>query len=123
MPIKRTDKINEEITRELSKLLRDMKDPRMKRGLPSVTRVETASDLAAAKVYISVLGSPEDEAGVFAALKAASGFLRRELAAAVRLRHTPELRFIRDEALGRGAGVLNIMNEIDIPVQEGTPRE
>jgi ribosome-binding factor A len=115
MPIKRTDKLNEEITRELSRLLRDMKDPRMKRGLPSVTRVETASDLVSAKVYVSVLGSPEDEAGVFAALKSAAGFLRRELAAVMRLRHTPELRFFRDEALGRGASVLGIIQDIDIP--------
>jgi ribosome-binding factor A len=115
MAIKRTDKINEEIVRELAKLLRGMKDPRMKRGLPSITRVETASDLVQAKVYLSVMGTREEEAGVFAALKSASGFLRRELAASMRLRHTPELRFIRDEALGRGADVLSILNEIDIP--------
>jgi len=115
MPIKRTDKLNEEIARELSRLLRDMKDPRMKRGLPSVVRVETASDLTQAKVYLSVMGSPDDEAGVFTVLKSASGFLRKELAAAMRLRHTPELKFIRDQGLGRGAGVLNIMKDMDIP--------
>jgi ribosome-binding factor A len=121
MPIKRTDKLNEEIARELSRLLRDMKDPRMKRGLPSVTRVATASDLTDAKVYVSVLGSEEEMAGVFAALKSASGFLRRELAAAMRLRHTPELRFLRDEALGRGAGVLSIIQDMDIPDTEDDP--
>ena len=117
MPVKRTDKLNDEIARELSRFIQDMKDPRMKRGLPSVVRVETAADLAQAKVHVSVLGSAEEQRGVFDALKAASGFLRRELASAMKLRHTPELKFLRDESLGRGAGVLKIMDVIDIPAE------
>ena len=108
----RIDKINEEIARELSRLLRSMKDPRMQ-GVVSVVRVETTSDLRHAKVFVSALSEQED--GVFEALKSASGFLRPEIAASVDLRYTPVLHFVRDESMRRGARILDILESIDIP--------
>ena len=108
----RLDKINEEMARELSRLLRSMKDPRMQ-GIVSVMRVETTPDLHHAKVYVSALGEQAD--GVFEALKSASGFLRREIAASVDLRYTPVLHFVRDESMRRGAHILNILEQMETP--------
>ena len=86
-------RINAEVMRELSVAIRDLKDPRVS-PMTSVTDAEVTPDLQYCKVYISVLGSEESLAKTMEGLKAASGFLRRELAQTVNLRHTPELQFV-----------------------------
>ena len=94
-----------EIRRELSRLIPMLKDPRIA-GVVSVSRVETARDFSASKVYISALERPE---AVVAGLKSASGFLRRELGQTLTIRHTPELIFIRDESIKEGARILELL--------------
>ncbi|MCD8212325.1 MAG: 30S ribosome-binding factor RbfA [Oscillospiraceae bacterium] len=106
---KRMGRINEDIQRELSALLRRMKDPRIT-GVVSVTAVETSSDLHYAKVYISV-ADKSDTKQVFAGLKSASGWLRRELGQALSLRYTPELQFIQDDSIDRGAHILEMLRD------------
>jgi ribosome-binding factor A len=96
-----------EIRRELSRLITMLKDPRVS-GVVSVSRVETARDLSACKVYVSALERSQE---VIKGLKSASGFLRRELGGALRLRHVPELVFVNDESIKQGAHILALLEK------------
>ncbi|WP_036607421.1 30S ribosome-binding factor RbfA [Oribacterium sp. P6A1] len=104
-------RINAEVMRELSVAIRDLKDPRIS-PMVSVTGAEVTPDLQYCKVYISVLGSEESLAKTMAGLKAASGFLRRELAQTVNLRHTPELQFVEDHSIEYGARMDALINKV-----------
>lgn len=113
MPSNRINRINEEIQRELASQLRLLKDPRIAAtGMVTVTRVDTTSDLRYAKVYISVLDKAR-EADVMKGLKSASGFLRRELGSALRLRYTPELQFTADNSIQHGAHILELLRDAE----------
>jgi len=110
-------RINEDIHRELSALLRNIKDPRVRQGMISITAVDTTSDLNQAKVYLSVYdlkSKTEFEKG----LKSAAGYLRFELGQALKLRHTPQLVFILDESLQRGASINEILSGLDVKHDE-----
>ena len=104
MASNRIGRINEEIQRELSNLIRAVKDPRVK-GMVSLTAVETTPDLRYAKVYVSVLDR-SDVDQVIKGLKSAGGYLRRELGSALSLRYTPELIFERDDSIDKGAQIM-----------------
>ena len=117
MPSNRIGRINEEIQRELSELLRNVKDPRVRKTMLSVTRVDTTSDLRYAKVFISVYDK-EQSKEVFKGLKAAGGYLRHELAERLSLRYTPELVWIEDHSITYGARILDILATLDIPKDE-----
>ena len=109
MASNRMGRINEEIQREMSSLIRTVKDPRVT-GMVSVTAVEATNDLRYAKIFISVLDK-EQEKEVMKGLKSASGFLRRELARALQLRYTPELKFVADDSIQQGAHILEILRD------------
>ena len=95
----RLARINDEIRRESAEIIRSaLKDPRIA-TVTSVIRVETTSDLSYAKIYVSILGGEDEKAEVMAVLKNASGFIRREIAARLNLRATPEPRFILDDSI------------------------
>ena len=111
---KRIDRINEEVLKALSQILRTVKDPRMENGLVSITNCDVTGDLSFATVYISVLGKPEDSAEVMKALNSASGYLRRELGRKVKLRHTPEIILKLDDSITYGAHISKIINQLDI---------
>lgn len=113
MASNRINRINEEIQKELSMLLRTLKDPRVQGGMVTVTHVDTTTDLRAAKVYISVLDK-DREADTIRGLKSAAGYLRRELGAAVQLRSTPELQFIADDSIEQGAHILQMLRDPSI---------
>ena len=113
MPSNRIGRINEEMQRELSALIRQLKDPRVNAsGMVSVTRVETTSDLRYAKVYVSALDKSREK-DVLKGLKSASGFLRREIGGALRLRYTPELQFFGDNSMLHGAQTLEILRRVE----------
>ena len=122
MPSNRIGRINEEIQRELSDLLRTVKDPRVQKTLVSVTRVDTTTDLRYAKVYVSVYDKEQSKA-VFQGLKAAGGYLRRELASRLSLRYTPELVWTEDHSITYGARILDILSTLDIPKDEERSEE
>ena len=109
MPSNRIGRINEEIQRELSSLIRTVKDPRV-HGLVSITAVNTTPDLRYAKIYVSVLDK-SDVNEVVKGLKSAGGYLRRELGAALRLRYTPELQFVADDSIQQGAHILEMLRD------------
>ena len=113
MASNRIGRINEEIQRELSALIRQLKDPRVNTvGMVSVTRVDTTADLRYAKVYVSVLDKSREK-DALKGLKSASGFLRREIGGALRLRYTPELQFFGDDSMLHGAQVLELLRRVE----------
>lgn len=112
----RRDRINDEMRREMMDILRKVKDPRVQDAFVSVTAVDCAADLKYAKIYYSALRGDEKE--LAKGLKAATGFIRRELAAGLNLRITPELTFVRDSSITYGAHISSILNTLDISDEE-----
>ena len=113
MSSNRIGRINEEIQRELASLLQTVKDPRLQGGLVTITHVDTTSDLRYPKIYISSLNK-ENEKEMMKGLRSASGYLRRELGAALRLRYTPELQFIADDSIQQGAHILEMLRDPNV---------
>ena len=113
MASNRIGRINEEIQRELSALIPAVKDPRVS-GMISVTAVETTPDLRYAKAYISVLDKENGER-VLKGLRSASGWLRRELGSALKLRYTPELVCQLDDSIDKGAHILELLRSVEGP--------
>ena len=108
--------INEEIQKELSSLLRTVKDPRVQDVMISITRVETTPDLRFTKVYVSFL--QENKASdAMKGLKSAAGYLRRQIAANLQLRHAPEIQWALDDSITYGARMLELINNLPISDQ------
>lgn len=109
---RRVERLNHLYRDEISDLLRrEAKDPRL--GVfVTVTRVVISPDLQHARVFVSVMGTEAEKAGVMKALDTASGFLRRELDARLRLRHSPALSFSYDDSLEQAGRVLQVMSEL-----------
>ncbi len=105
-------RINEEVLRELSSIIRnEIKDPRI-HPLTSVSGVEVAPDLKTCKAYISVLGTEEEQEKTVEGLKSAAGYIRRCLAKSLNLRNTPEIRFISDRSIAYGVEMSKKIDEI-----------
>lgn len=103
-------RINAEVMRELSVIIReDIKDPRIS-PMTSVVAVEVTPDLKYAKAYISVLGSEEEGKDTIKGLKSAEGYIRRQLAQRVNLRNTPQVTFVLDQSIEYG---INMSKKID----------
>ena len=117
MASNRIGRINEEIQKELSSLIRNLKDPRVQNTMISITRVEATPDLRYAKVYVSFL--QEDRAAdALKGLKSAGGYLRRELGSALKLRYTPELVWALDDSITYGAKMLKLINSLEVSADE-----
>ena len=117
MPSNRIGRINEEIQRELSDLLRTLKDPRVQKTMVSVTRVDTTADLRYAQVFVSVYDKSLSKE-VLKGLKSSGGYLRHELASRLSLRYTPELVFELDHSIEYGAHISQVINSLDIKHDE-----
>ena len=105
-------RVNMEVQRALSEILRDgLKDPRIS-FLTSVVSVEVAPDLKSCKANISVLGDSAAGQETLAGLKRAEGYIRRELARILNLRNTPEIRFILDASIAYGVDMTHKIEEI-----------
>ena len=112
MSSNRINRINEEIQKELSSLLRTVKDPRVQDTMISITRVETTPDLRYTKVYVSFL--QEDRVkNAMAGLKSAGGYLRRELGHNLQLRYAPEIVWSLDDSITYGAKMLKLINSLE----------
>ena len=112
MASNRIGRINEEIQKELSSCIRNLKDPRVQDTMISITRVETTPDLRWAKVYVSFLHASRAKDAI-KGLKSAGGYLRRELGRALNLRYTPELAWELDDSITYGAKMLALINSLD----------
>ena len=113
MASKRINGINQEIQKELSDLLRSVKDPRVQDVMISITRVETTPDLRYTKVYVSFLQENKVN-DAMAGLKSAAGFLRRQLAQNLQLRYAPEIQWALDDSITYGARMLGLINSLGV---------
>lgn len=109
---KNMGRMNSDLRRELIDIIGNMKDPRLKGGLLTVTRVEAAPDLSSAKVYVSVMGN-EDPDGVVEALEKAKGHVRSEIASRMHIRRSPELFFVHDDNAAYAAHINELLNKLD----------
>lgn len=108
---RRTSRLNDQIRDEVSDLIRrELRDPRLAE-IVSITEVETAPDLASARVYVSVMGEEEEKARTLEALESASSFLRRELKRRLFVKSIPVLIFKRDDSIERGARLTALIHE------------
>ena len=105
-------RINNEVQRELSEIIRDVKDPRI-HPFTSIVAVDVATDLKTCKAYMSVLGNDEDRKKTAEGLKSAEGFIRRELAHRLNLRNTPEIKFIIDNSIEEAMDMMKKIDEIN----------
>ena len=106
-------RINGEVKRELSNIIRgEIKDPRIN-PLTSVVEVEVAPDLKTAKAYISVLGDEQSQKDTLAGLRSAEGYIRRALAKSINLRNTPEIRFVMDQSIEYGVNMSRLIDEVN----------
>ncbi len=111
---RRVERVASLIRREVSELLRGgIKDERVAHGLVSVTHVEVAGDLQHCKIYVSVFGSDADRDLAIAGLQSASAFVKGELGRRLQMRRTPEVVFLLDRGIERGASVLGLLNRLD----------
>ncbi|MBW4630169.1 MAG: 30S ribosome-binding factor RbfA [Brasilonema octagenarum HA4186-MV1] len=121
---RRVSRVAELIKREVSQmLLNGIKDDRVGTGMVSVTDVDVSGDLQHAKIYVSIYGTEEAKAETMAGLKSATGYVRSELGARVRLRRTPEVVFLEDRSIERGTKVLSLLNKLELERQLENPAE
>lgn len=119
MPNYRRRRINDEMTRELCRIIRNVKDPRVSGSLTTVTGCDVTPDLKYAKVFFSFLDDANEEEAemkrkeIKKGLESAKGFIRRELAQTLNLRITPDLVFIPDTSVEYGAKISKILKEIN----------
>jgi ribosome-binding factor A len=110
MPTARMRRVNEAIREVLGDAVTtELKDPRI--GFVTVTEVDTSPDLRAARVYVSVLGSPEERESTLAGLRSSHGFLQGKIARSMRLKRTPTLTFEYDESVDRGYRISRLLED------------
>ena len=111
-------RVNTEVQRELSNIIRNMKDPRVA-PWTSVVAAEVDPDLKTCKAYISVLGDGKAQEDTIRGLESAEGYIRRELAHTLNMRNTPEIRFILDQSIEYGVNMSKKIDEVNRNMTEG----
>jgi ribosome-binding factor A len=120
MTIQRAARVADQMREELSRLIRDLKDPRI--GFVSIVKVEVAADLRHAKVFVSVLGDEAAKKESMKGMQSAVGHLRSELGQIMRLRFTPELHFVLDESIEHGTRIAQLLVQVQ-KEQEGKEKK
>lgn len=116
-------RVNAEVQRELSNILRaGIKDPRVA-PMTSVVAVEVAPDLKTCKAYISVLGDEKAQMDTIKGLQSAEGYIRRELARTINMRNTPEIRFIVDQSIEYGVNISKKIDEVTRNLKDGADEQ
>ena len=108
----RQGRINGEIVREMTGIVRDVKDPRVSDAMICITGADCSADLKYCKIYYSTLLSGDEAKEVAKGLRSASGFIRGQLAKRLNMRNTPELSFVLDTSVENGAHIAGILNRI-----------
>ena len=109
----RIGRINEEIQRELSTLMRTLKDPRLQSGLLTITHVDTMPDLRYSRIFVSALDKSQEQE-MMKGLKSAAGYLRRELGRNLQLRYAPQIVWEKDDSIVYGAKMLKLINSLEV---------
>lgn len=107
----RTDRLSEDFKRELSLIIRELKDPRIA-PLTSVLRAEVSKDLSSARIHITCLEGIDKAKESVKGLESASGYIKKELSARLKMRKMPELKFVPDDSIAHSSKINRIMNEI-----------
>ncbi len=111
-------RVNTEVQRELSNIIRGgIKDPRVA-PMTSVVSVEVAPDLKTCKAYISVLGDEEAQQNTIKGLQSAEGYIRRELAHTLNMRNTPEIKFVLDQSIEYGVMMSKKISEVTKDIKD-----
>lgn len=118
MPSYRASRTGEDIMRELTAILRRVKDPRVSGTMLSIVRADVTNDMSYATVYVSSVDGMEATREAVKGLKSAAGFMRRELGMALSLRHTPELRFVADDSIEYSSRITATLNSLHIPADK-----
>ena len=108
----RMDRVGEDIMRELTAILRTVKDPRVT-GLVSIVRADVTRDLSYATVYISSMDGIEAAKTAVKGLRSAAGYMRRELGLALKLRHVPELRFVAADSIAYSSHIADTLKHLE----------
>jgi len=113
MEFSRNERVGEEIKRTVSEIIsKDLKDPRVE-GLISVTKVDVTKNLRHAKIYLSIFGDELTKKRAFEAIKNAEGFIRKELAAKIRLKFIPEISLKLDDSIQHGIKIAKLIDEVN----------
>ena len=118
----RREKLSSQIAKEISAiLLHELKDPRM--GFVTVTRADVSVDYRSAKIFVSILGAEKDKKLAMSALKSASGFVQGLLGKRLRIRHSPEISFVRDDSIDRTIKLTKLIDDLakERKAKEGEP--
>ena len=108
----RVSRLSEDIKREIIAVIRELKDPRVQEKLLTVVRVEVSKDLSFAKVHISALEGIEASKTAVKGLESAMGYIRSEIGKRLRLRKTPEIKFIADDSIEYGMKIAKMLDDI-----------
>lgn len=111
MPSFRLDRTSEDVKRELTDIMRGLKDPRIN-GLLSVLKVDLSKDLSLCRVYISSLEGMEAAKSAVEGLNSAAGYVRRELGQRIRLRRPPQIQFIADDSIEHSAHINQMLHDL-----------
>ena len=122
MPSFKIGRAAADIQRELAQLFREMKDPRVSKLL-SIVKVDVSGDLSYATVYVSAIEGFDKTVESVKGLKNAAGYLRRELGSRLKMRKTPELRFVADNSIEHSAHISEIINNFELPNETGENEE
>ena len=123
MPSFKIGRTTEDIRRELSAILREVKDPRVKDCLLSLVRVEVTNDLSYCTVYVSTMEGMDRTKTAVAGLKSAAGYIRRELGKRLSLRHVPELLFKATDSIEYGTHISRLLHDLEPQPGEDAPGE
>ena len=119
----RMGRTTEDVRRELTAILREMKDPRVSEAMISVVRVEVTNDLSYCSVYISSMYGMEKSKEAAKALKNAAGYIRKELGNRLKLRHVPAPLFYATDSIEYSANINKLLLDLDIPEEDETDEE
>ena len=114
MPSYKLGRTTEDIRREVSAILRELKDPRVSGCMLSVVRVEVTNDLSYCTVYVSAMEGMETAENAVKGLKSAAGYVRRELGNRLKLRHVPEMIFKATDSIEYSANISRILHDLEI---------
>ena len=108
----KTNRIASELQKELSSLIRELKDPRIS-SLLSIVKVDVSGDLSVAKIYVSAIEGAEASKMSVKGLQSASGYLKREISGRLKLRKMPEFKFIADDSIEQSAHINSIIHKLN----------
>lgn len=109
----RIERISEDIKRELTAILRELKDPRVSSGLISIVKVDLTNDLSYCKVYVSALNGLEAAQVAVKGLKSAEGYIKKELGIRLKIRHIPELIFVATDSIEYATNISKMLNKLN----------